>query len=854
MVMRILNRKTLTILYYLFSYSFAFGQNPEPIAKDLYQDMVEVWRNLKDGHTVEALKMSQLTLKKYQTYRFADRYLGYLWSYQGEAFFRLGDLGLARSCYLLGINQAIEQKNRSLEVDLRINLAATYHEAHNYTACLDHSREIYFNKTLHLSAEQQSILLSNMAVSCSNINDFDGADSLFRILFRTIKMKGGTGEFDTLLTYRNYGSYLNKKGLPANAKPYLVMALKGYQNKLGDSHYQTSNSWIYLGQCFEKLNLPDSALICFNHAIGALAPKAKQNAPLNFEYQQVNYETIYLEALVSKGSLLQQIAKNQFGTPKIENLTQAFENYQEAANRMDQLMHSYLYTESGFILADKGRKIFDGGIQTAIQIGELTQQEGYFDKAFMWAIESKSISFYTSALQNMNTPADHNQVNLHVEYYSVRASIEQTRHSLEKNPLSALADSLGLLTTRFTELHQTIQSSLNYDRAFPSELQLLKTYKPANFRTRTYLGFHDLDSCFLIFGVNRNQRFYKLIPKSSDMTDSISKINQYLSQPLNGHFSNDQVSSFIAVSNFLYQKLIKPVEKSIKGRSLLIHPDGILLGFPFDILLTNDPLRGRKYDSNSFKNLPYLSNNHTISYISIPLRELSHNSWIADSDSMAVVIDRSDPALKSIQNEVHLLMREFKSFRFIHEDSIRLLLETLEHIPVLHFAGHVTRDSVDPYQSKIIQSLDWGTILGCKFQNKLVFINGCESGQGPRNKGEGLLSPGFAFALAGTPSVIENLWVASDKASSELAAYFYRHSFSMEVPGALQSAKEEYLANCSAGMSHPHYWAGMICYQSLPDEAHIPWAILITSGIAIIIVLLGFLIIRRRNCPLIKHP
>ncbi|TSA39055.1 MAG: CHAT domain-containing protein [Porphyromonadaceae bacterium] len=841
MVLRILNIKTLTILIVLFSYSICSGQNTETSIQDLYERTNSVWKNIEDGQTVEALRMCQETINKYQHIQYADRYMSYLWNYQGEAFFRLGDIGLARSCYLLGINNAQMQQDRNLEVTIRINLAATYHEAHEYKTCLKSSKLIYLDSTAQLSVDQQAILLNNMAESSSRLKDFQGADSLFGMLFLKMKLLNGKAEYDSLLTYRNYGKYLNEKGMADVAKNYLIQALWGYQRKLGRDHYQTANSWIYLGKCYENQNLPDSALFCYKRAINILTPETQQLNEQDPHYRQVNYETIYLEALVSRGSVLQHMALKVNGGDKTGYLIRAFESFQEAAGRIDYLMRSYLFTESGFILADKVRKIFDGGIRTAIQLAELTKKRQYFNKAFLWAVESKSISLYTSALLQMNPSPDGSSYNRQVEYYVVRASLEQIRRSVEKESRPDLADSLKFLIQRFTELQDSIRASLNFNPVLPSVLQLLNIFKPASFRTRTYLGFHDLDTCLLVFGVNRHRRFYKVIPIDGNLVDSIAKFKQVLSQPLIGNFSTNQISQFTKLSNYLYCHLIQPVKSEIKSKKLLIHPDGILLGFPFEVLLTKNPGYSAEDSPISFKDLPYLSNNYSIRYISLPIQKPARNNKIVDSDSLALVIDRSDPKLKAVQDEVSMLSKEFKAIRILHEDTIRLVFKTLVNFPVIHFAGHMTWDPVDPYKSKVTQGLDWGTIISCKFNNKLVFINGCESGQGPVNRGEGLMSPGYAFALAGSPSVVENLWEASDKATSDLAGNFYKHIYDKEVPDALQSAKQDYLKKCPTGMSHPHYWAGMICYQYLSNETQPPWVLLISIEIVVIFILLIFI-------------
>ncbi len=835
MILRIYNCITLTILNFLFSYSLGFAQNGKIGVQDLYEKTNEVWKILEEGNTVTSLRICDETIDKYQDKPYSGKYLGYLRNYQGESFFRLGDLGLARNCYLLGINNAHAELDRNLESTLRINLAATYHEARDFKSCLRLSKLIYQDSTLRLSEDQKGMLLNNMSISSTELNDLGEADSLFSILFLHMKSRTIDREFDSLLTYRNYGRYLLKKGLKSAAKTYFIEALIGYQRKVGDQHYQTANSWKYLGNCYEAQKQLDSALICYTNAARILAPDLKQ---LNLQlqnYRQTNYETIYLDALLRKASLLQKKSDTAISKDKIAYLMQAYRTFQEAIARIDYLMRSYLFTESGFILADKVREIFNGAIGTAVQLAEVTKEKGYSDKAFIWTIESKSISLYISALLQIEPSKDIALTHLQAKYYILRASLEQVRRALLKKPEARLTDSLRYWTQKIVELKNSIQSAL-INPVYPSELQLLDLFRPANFRTRSYLAFHEYDTCFLVFGVNRHHRFYKVIPKDEELQDSINNFKRILSQPLTGYYSEEQFYNFTILSNYLYNHLIQPLNAEIRTSKLLIHPDGILLGFPFEILLTEIPTFSSGTMPLTFRNLPYLTNKFTISYISLPIQKPTGNSKIVEKDSLALIVDGSDPQLHAVQNESRIICKDFIAVRIIHEDSIKQIFNTLENVPIIHFAGHVAMDSINPYQSTIMKNLDWGVIINSRLNNKLVFINGCESGLGPFNHGEGLMSPGYAFALAGSPSVIENLWIASDKAASSIASNFYDHVFENEVPEALQLAKAEYLKKCPTGMSHPHYWAGMICYEYLPNESRNPLILIIFFGLAIIIV------------------
>ena len=71
--------------------------------------------------------------------------------------------------------------------------------------------------------------------------------------------------------------------------------------------------------------------------------------------------------------------------------------------------------------------------------------------------------------------------------------------------------------------------------------------------------------------------------------------------------------SFVDIATLLYKKLLKPIEKSIAGKDLIIIRDGILDLIPFETLLaTNQPDTCKT--TSSYANLPYLIHKHGVNY------------------------------------------------------------------------------------------------------------------------------------------------------------------------------------------------------------------------------------------------
>ncbi len=100
----------------------------------------------------------------------------------------------------------------------------------------------------------------------------------------------------------------------------------------------------------------------------------------------------------------------------------------------------------------------------------------------------------------------------------------------------------------------------------------------------------------------------------SDLDSSFAKNADIIRKfHLNNQTGDDPVITFTNYTsslNYMYEKLIKPVEKSIHGTRLIIIPDEELSWLPFEAFLKSKPTT-RQYD---FEGLEYLINDYSFSY------------------------------------------------------------------------------------------------------------------------------------------------------------------------------------------------------------------------------------------------
>jgi CHAT domain-containing protein/Tfp pilus assembly protein PilF len=139
---------------------------------------------------------------------------------------------------------------------------------------------------------------------------------------------------------------------------------------------------------------------------------------------------------------------------------------------------------------------------------------------------------------------------------------------------------------------------------------------------------------------------------------------------------------------------------------------------------------------------------------------------------------------------------------------------------IVHFATHGLMNSRDPHLSGLVFSLvdrqgntqdgflRADDIATLKLRADLVVLSACQTALGRELRGEGLLGLARGFMYAGAPRVIASLWRVADTATAELMSSFYQALLRDGVPAsaALRRAKIQLMRNPLH--TSPYYWAG----------------------------------------------
>jgi CHAT domain-containing protein len=330
-------------------------------------------------------------------------------------------------------------------------------------------------------------------------------------------------------------------------------------------------------------------------------------------------------------------------------------------------------------------------------------------------------------------------------------------------------------------------------------------------------------------------------------------------------------SVFANASHKLYKSIIEPAGAVIRGRRLLIVPDGALSFVPFETLVSAP---GADYAS-----LPYLARtNETVyapsaSVVDAVRRQASGNAPIASAPILLIadpIFSPGDERAKNLPTgsasavaarglfvtsavsdvasadkpvPASFVIRRLPGTRE-EADQIEQTARTaglraekwldleaseanangrdLKPYRVLHIATHGLLDAAHPQFSGLVLSLVGNKegkdgflrtdeIFNLRLGSPLVMLSACQTGLGKERRGEGVMGLTRAFMYAGAPLVGVTLWSVDDKPTADLMTDFYRNLLAAgggKPVSALRAARQNMIADRK--YSAPFYWAPFV--------------------------------------------
>lgn len=235
----------------------------------------------------------------------------------------------------------------------------------------------------------------------------------------------------------------------------------------------------------------------------------------------------------------------------------------------------------------------------------------------------------------------------------------------------------------------------------------------------------------------------------------------------------DQSPKTTVLANSFYEKLIKPFERIIGSRNLLIVPHGALHYLPFAAL--NDG----KDSLIAKRNLRFLPSASMQKYIRPSKKQAEYSILIygnPDLGNKSFDLPSAEDEAKGISALLpnsNILTRQKAT-----ETSFKKMAGKYHY---LHFASHGQFKSDNALDSRLLLakdaendgSLTVREIYDIRLDAELVTLSACETGLGKVLSGDDLVGLTRGFLYAGSSNIVASLWEVDDEATATLMKNFY---------------------------------------------------------------------------------
>jgi tetratricopeptide (TPR) repeat protein len=311
-----------------------------------------------------------------------------------------------------------------------------------------------------------------------------------------------------------------------------------------------------------------------------------------------------------------------------------------------------------------------------------------------------------------------------------------------------------------------------------------------------------------------------------------------------------------------YRRLFRPMEEKLKGREIVVVPDGPLAMIPFESLVVGRNGEGRPVYLMEKYRIKYIQSASILSIlrkhyqqdgeirgfigfgdpvydyenykkgltekgsdIASPKRgdeiwDALHSRYVREGGIMS----RLEQSGQEVAAIAQLFRdRELRGVVKLREEADEKEAKSgqMKDFDFIHFACHGILE--DEFQCLALSQLPeeqspedgyftLNEIMNCEYNARLVVLSACQSGKGKMERAEGVIGLTRAMMYAGTPAVVASLWDVDDEATRELMVRFYRYMLedNLDKVEALRKAKLDLINNQKYFL--PVYWSGLVMY------------------------------------------
>ena len=795
----------------------------------------------------------------------ATAYLGL-----GECYSKLNNHSLALRYFekALVIQQAKFEKDSPNLISVYNNLANSYETLGDYNKAM-----LYYNNNLHLLNSSLGANHPFTAATHNNIGliqvelvQFEDALKSYRQALSIYEQQQNLPRIAD--SWNNIGSCFRQQKFYSQAIEAYQQSIAIYEQLTGDVSANKAAAYYNIGSCLGEEGNYEEAINYYNQAIELIDQKSnsailavyktsigqiyyKQGAYdkamteldaslklLNISVQDPN-QTESIESPMEVLNLLNAKAKT-LHTFTLKNkdpktLKEIVSITDFSLQLIDRLRQQYQEDYSKRKLSETTYDIIHLGIAACHSLYQENKEESYLQKAFFYSEKSRS-NLILEAIANQQATAFANiPDSLLALENQLRTNIgelekEQQKKLAQEND-NQLGNQLFEQKQAYNQLIQQFETDypayhkLRYDQTIITvdEVQKELTTKEA------LLEYFVQDTSVYIFLIKQNDIHLEVVAVDSLFQEvalfreGISRYYMELEAQTEKAYRYYLIQ-YLRSANFLYQKLIAPIEKLLPEKITIVN-SGVLNYLPFDALVDKLPEK----TVHRLRDIDYLIKKKEINYAYSATLQFRKTSQLsphrAEKKILALAPTFTIPnrlglaPLAHTSKEVQLIKKIIPERDiFIGEEATKsLFVEQAEAYQLLHLATHGKSDSDlgdysflaftdNPTVDKTNALLYAKDIYNLSINADLVVLSACETGKGELARGEGVVSLARAFFYSGAKSVVRTLWSINDASTKNIIHSFYQNLHQGLPKGtALRKAKLEYIEK--ADDPNPFFWA-----------------------------------------------
>jgi CHAT domain-containing protein len=633
--------------------------------------------------------------------------------------------------------------NNSLPFDenalaLLANLAITY----GFLGMTEKSNQ-YYEKGILLSEKFKSYgvfsHISNYAISLAKQGKKAKGESLLKDALDRVKRESGTESVVYIRMLANYAGYLRDVlHEPGKACKLYEICLQKL-NKSSNSHLIKNP--IYFGY---SLALSDSGEITkaleiiqnilWSESSASFHENVDKNSFSNPEIENLTPDKLTLLLLQAKYMVLWKYYQNSH---EEKMLLDAASTAKVLIGVLERVRMNISEEDSRLILGDRFRDAYINAIHINSYLYNKTGKREYLETAYEFTEKSKVAGLLASARElnasHFNIPPDLGELEnrLRQKISLLNAGIEDELHV--SHPDTAV---IGNLKEKMLFLSQRRDSLISvFEKKYPGYY----SFKYSNSVTKlndlpsiigkdvNYLNYVASDTAMLIFVSNRKEAHLIVVNIDSTFYTDIRHFRSLLGMPSPTSNAREDFRSYVETGYRIYKKIIEPVIPYLISNKLLISPDNILSYIPFETL----PVSEVGISGFSYARLPYMMNKYEISYtysVTFMAESLKRKSRLSNKlaafapdydrpiDLNTVMLNRQTvngflPDLPYARQEAEYVSKVTGGTLFESNMAREAVFKDVSvQYDIIHLAMHTILNDKDPMYSTLIFGADKDTL------------------------------------------------------------------------------------------------------------------------------------------------